>query len=128
MPRHLKFTEAAIQTVRSGANELGARIRVARKRRQLTLREAAARAGIAYDTARAVERGNPMTGVGAYLALIWVLGLEGELRSLLHPDNDEEGKKRALNRATNRVTTLARTGTSTTRSALAWAWMFMGAA
>ena len=124
MPRHLKFTEAAIQTVRNGANELGARIRVARKRRQLTLREAAARAGIAYDTARAVERGNPMTGVGAYLALIWVLGLEGELRSLLHPDNDEEGKRRAM----ARVNGLARAGTNTTRHALAWAWMFMGAA
>lgn len=124
MPRHLKFTEAAIQTVRNGANELGARIRVARKRRQLTLREAAARAGIAYDTARAVERGNPMTGVGAYLALIWVLGLDSELRSLLHPDNDEEGKRRAMNRVTN----IARTSTNTTRHALAWAWMFMGAA
>src|SRR5262245_27558978 len=126
MPRHLKFTEAAIQTVRSGANELGARIRVARKRRQLTLREAAARAGIAYDTARAVERGNPMTGVGAYLALIWVLGLEGELRSLLHPDHDEEGKRRAMSR--NATTTLMRASSATTRHALAWAWMFMSAA
>src|SRR5262245_40621727 len=108
MPRHLKFTEAAIQTVRNGANELGARIRVARKRRQLTLREAAARAGIAYDTARAVERGNPMTGVGAYLALIWVLGLDGELRRLLDPEHDEEGKRRAMARATG----LVRVGTN----------------
>jgi transcriptional regulator with XRE-family HTH domain len=126
MPRHLKFTEAAIQTVRSGANELGARIRVARKRRSLTLREAAARAGIAYDTARAVERGNPMTGVGAYLALIWVLGLDGELRRLLDPDQDEEGKRRAMSR--NASTTLMRASTATTRHALAWAWMFMSAA
>jgi transcriptional regulator with XRE-family HTH domain len=125
MPRHLKFTEAAIQTVRNGANELGARIRVARKRRQLTLREAAARAGIAYDTARAVERGNPMTGVGAYLALIWVLGLESELRGLLDPENDEEGKRRAMARASANV---ARASSATTSQALAWAWMMMGVA
>src|SRR5262245_10675363 len=127
MPRHLKFTEAAIQTVRDGANELGARIRVARKRRSLTLREAAARAGIAYDTARAVERGNPMTGVGAYLALIWVLGLDGELRRLLDPEHDEEGKRRAMSRSTA-TATLMRAGSATTRHALAWAWMFMSAA
>jgi transcriptional regulator with XRE-family HTH domain len=123
MPRHLKFTEAAIQTVRNGANELGARIRTARKRRSLTLREAAARAGIAYDTARAVERGNPMTGLGAYLALIWVLGLEGELRRLLDPDQDEEGKRRAQDRAQG----LARASTTTTRHAMAWASLLMGA-
>jgi transcriptional regulator with XRE-family HTH domain len=125
MPRHLKFTEAAVQTVRNGANELGARIRVARKRRSLTLREAAAKAGIAYDTARAVERGNPMTGVGAYLALIWVLGLDGELRRLLDPEQDEEGKRRAM----ARTSVLARASAATTRHALAWAgwsWMLLG--
>jgi transcriptional regulator with XRE-family HTH domain len=103
MPRRLAFAETAPHAVQSAAAELGARIRLARKRRSLTLREAAAKAGIAYDTARAVERGNLMTGLGAYLALIWALGLEAEFARFLDPDRDEEGKQLDRARMPQRV-------------------------
>lgn len=49
------------------------------KRRRLTLRELASKAGISYDTARAVEAGNLQTGLGAYLAMLWAMGLESEI-------------------------------------------------
>jgi transcriptional regulator with XRE-family HTH domain len=103
MPRPLVFAETAPHAVRAAAAELGARIRLARKRRALTLRELAARAGVAYDTARAVERGNLLTGFGAYLALVWALGLEAELAGFLDPERDEEGKQLALARTPERV-------------------------
>jgi transcriptional regulator with XRE-family HTH domain len=103
MPAKLRFASTAPHAVQTAAAEVGRRIRLARKRRRLTLREAAARAGIAYDTAGAVERGNLMTGFGAYLALIWALGLEYELASFLSPDRDEEGKQLELAHMPERV-------------------------
>lgn len=103
MPRALFFAETAPRAVQTAAAELGARLRLARKRRGLTLREIARKAGIAYDTARAVERGNLLTGLGAYLALVWALGLEAELAGFLDPDRDEEGKQLERARMPERV-------------------------
>jgi len=103
MPRQLKFAATAPHAVQAAAAAIGQRIRVARKRRRLTLRDAAAHAGIAYDTARAVEQGNLMTGLGAYLALVWAFGLEAELATFLDPDRDEEGKQLELTRLPQRV-------------------------
>jgi transcriptional regulator with XRE-family HTH domain len=103
MPRPLMFADTAPAAVQAAARTLGERLRLARTRRRLTLRQLASRAGIAYDTTRAVEAGNLMTGLGAYLALIWALGLENELTSLLDPDRDREGKQFELARTPRRV-------------------------
>ena len=103
MPRPLMLADTAPRAVRVGARELGSRIRLARKRRSLTLREIAARAGISYDTARGAESGNLMTGIGAYFALVWALGLEAELAAFMDPERDAEGKQLALARTPERV-------------------------
>lgn len=44
--------------MKDGVRRIGERLTVARKRRRLTVRELAAKAGISYDTARAVQAGN----------------------------------------------------------------------
>ncbi len=103
MPRNLQFGETAPAAVREAAIGLGGRIRLARTRRRVTLRELAGRAGIAYDTARAVEDGNLQTGLGAYLAVVWALGLEADLAHWLDPDRDLEGKQLELARTPQRV-------------------------
>jgi transcriptional regulator with XRE-family HTH domain len=103
MPKHLKFASTAPVAVQVLARLLGSRLRIARQRRQFTLRELAARAGIAYDTARAVETGNVQTGLGAYLALAWALGLDDKFTMLLAPEDDAEGVALALARAPKRV-------------------------
>jgi transcriptional regulator with XRE-family HTH domain len=74
-------------------------------RRRLSQRELASRAGVSYVTMRAVEAGNLLTGLGAYLAAIWALGLERELAKLLHPDADSEGKQLDLSRTPLRART-----------------------
>jgi transcriptional regulator with XRE-family HTH domain len=89
--------------VHAQARLLGVRLRVARKRRHLTLREVAAKAGIAYDTARAVESGNVQTGFGAYLAHAWALGLDNKFTDLLRPEDDTEGGALALANLPERV-------------------------
>ena len=91
MPRPLQLAQTAPAAVHSQARLLGARLRVARKRRRLTLRALAAKAGVAYDTARAVEAGNLQTGIGAYIALAWAMGLDPGFTELLRPEDDREG-------------------------------------
>jgi transcriptional regulator with XRE-family HTH domain len=91
MPRRLKLGETAPAAVRTLTRLVGDRLRFARKRRRLTLRELAAKAGIAYDTARAAELGNLQTGIGAYIALAWAMGLDSSFTELLKPENDPEG-------------------------------------
>ena len=103
MPKPLAFAATAPAAVLAAARELGRRMRLARVRRRIALRELASRAGISYDTARAVEAGSLVTGFGAYLAVIWALGLECQLTDLLNPDSDVEGKQLELARTPERA-------------------------
>jgi len=99
------FAATAPAAVEEVARTLGSRIRLARTRRRIPLRELAERAGVNHKTAAAVEAGHLLTGIGAYLALIWVLGLEREVAKLLDPDHDEEGKQLELARTPRRART-----------------------
>lgn len=103
MPSPLLFANSAPAAVEEAARELGRRVRLARVRRRLPQRELASRAGISYVTMRAVEAGGLLTGFGAYLAVIWALGLERELASFLDPDADIEGKQLELARTPQRA-------------------------
>jgi transcriptional regulator with XRE-family HTH domain len=103
MPRALQINETAPFAVKEGARHLGERLALARKRRRLTLRDLASRAGISYDTARAAEAGNLQTGLGAYLAMLWAMGLESEIVSFIDPERDEEGKQLELAQLPQRI-------------------------
>lgn len=103
MPRALQLSVTAPYVVKDGAQRIGERLRVARKRRRLTLRELASKAGIGYDTARAVEAGNLQTGLGAYLAMLWAMGLDAEIDAFADPERDHEGKQLEASRLPQRV-------------------------
>ena len=103
MPRPLQLNTTAPFAVKNGAKNLGERLALARKRRRLTLRDLAAKAGISYDTARAVEAGNLQTGLGAYLAMLWAMGLESEIQAFADPERDGEGKQLEEARLPQRV-------------------------
>lgn len=66
--------------------ELGERLRLARLRRKLTAKQIAERTGMAPMTLRAVERGGSGVTIGAYLAVMQVLGLERDLGLLAKAD------------------------------------------
>ncbi len=59
--------------------QLGERLRLARRRRRLPARQVAARAGMAPMTLRSVERGGAGVTIGAYTAVMQVLGVEQDL-------------------------------------------------
>ena len=103
MPRPLQLNETAPFAVKNGAQHIGERLALARKRRRLTVRELASKAGISYDTARAVEAGNLQTGLGATLAVLWAMGLESEIQAFVDPERDDEGKRLELTRLPQRV-------------------------
>ncbi|HYJ80061.1 MAG TPA: helix-turn-helix domain-containing protein [Longimicrobiaceae bacterium] len=75
----------------SAVAELGANIATARLRRRWPQQELAEKAGITRPTLVAVEQGRLGTGIGAYVAVLWALGLHDEVARLALPERDLEG-------------------------------------
>ena len=72
--------------------ELGYRVRLARVRRGMSIAEVAAKAGINRNTLNALELGKPGVAIGAYVTVLWALGLDRTLEAVAHPDADTHGK------------------------------------
>ncbi len=83
--------------------ELGYRIRLARKRRRMSITEVAAKAGINRNTLNALELGKPGVALGAYVTVLWALGLDKTLDAVTHPDADIHGKTLEASRRPTRV-------------------------
>jgi transcriptional regulator with XRE-family HTH domain len=71
--------------------ELGENIRLARLRRKLSSSMVAERAGIARNTLRAIEQGDPNVTFAAYTNVLFTLGLENDIRLIAR--DDELGRK-----------------------------------
>ena len=84
--------KAAPAAVVRAARRLGDNIRTARTRRRLRQSDLARRAGITVPTLRRVEQGSLGTGMGAYLAALWAMGLEDQFAGLAAPASDVEGR------------------------------------
>ncbi len=67
--------------------QLGDRLRLARRRRYLSAKRVAERAGMTPMTLRSLERGGTGVTVGAYLAVMQVLGIERDLDLLAQTDS-----------------------------------------
>lgn len=65
---------------------LGERIRDARLRRHLSAKLVAERAGMSLMTLRSVEKGGMGATIGAYAAVLHVLGLDGDLDAVAEVD------------------------------------------
>lgn len=66
--------------------KLGGRLRLARLRRKLPAKQVAQRAGMSPMTLRSVERGGAGVTLGAYVAVMQVLGIESDLDLLAQAD------------------------------------------
>ncbi|UWU17102.1 helix-turn-helix domain-containing protein (plasmid) [Rhizobium sullae] len=83
--------------VERSLNVLGANLKTARLRRNLTLQEVAEKIGVIRRVVSDAEKGKPSTSIAVYVALLWVYGLTEQLMQVADPETDQEG--RALERA-----------------------------
>ena len=71
--------------------QMGENIKMARKRRKLTMVQVAERADIARSTLHLIELGNSSVAMGAYFNVLRVLGLQDDFLKLAA--DDELGRK-----------------------------------
>lgn len=76
---------------RRALTKLGRDVATARRKRHFTLAMMAERMGVAPNTYRRVEKGDPSVAMGAYAMALYILGFGHALGDLLDPKNDDIG-------------------------------------
>lgn len=95
------LTEAPPYAVEHAVKRLGANLRIARLRRNLTIEEVAQKIGTGRRAVMDAEKGKPSTGIAVYMALLWTYDLLGSIDDLADPARDEHGM--ILERASGRI-------------------------
>ena len=94
MARKNLLTSSPPYPVEQAIQRLGANLRTARLRRNLTLAEVAEKIGTGRHAVLAAEAGKPSTSVAVYAALLWTYDLLQPLEALADPATDETGLTR----------------------------------
>jgi transcriptional regulator with XRE-family HTH domain len=94
--------EAPPLEVEQALKTLGANLRLARLRRNLSLSEIAEKIGAGRRVVADAESGKPSTGVAVYVALLWALGLVEQLIDVADPARDTQGMTLSLARERSR--------------------------
>jgi transcriptional regulator with XRE-family HTH domain len=84
-------TTVLLPTAQQALAQLGEDLKLARLRRKLSGAQVAERAGISRSTLWQIEKGSPSVAMGAYVQVLFILGLERNLLALA--SNDELGRK-----------------------------------
>lgn len=100
MTRKNQLYESPPYAVEAALKTLGAHLRTARLRRNLTIQDVAEKIGTGPRAIADAEKGKVSTGIGISIALLWVYGLEDNVYDLADPVKDEKGA--ALARASER--------------------------
>lgn len=91
MARKNILTSSPPYEVEQGLKRLGANLRTARLRRNLTIEAVAAKIGTGPRAIMEAEKGKPSTSAAVYAALLWAYDLLGPLGTLADPSSDEAG-------------------------------------
>ena len=93
-----KLLTAPPYAVEQTLTRLGANLRTARLRRNLTIDEMAEKIGTGERAVADAEKGKPSTGIAVYAAMLWALDLLDQMAEVASPEKDEEGQTLALSR------------------------------
>lgn len=91
MPRTNTLIQTPPYAIEQTLKKLGANLRTARLRRNLTIEDIAQKIGAGPRAISNAEKGNISTSIGVYAALLWVLDLLKQLDDVAHPTTDQEG-------------------------------------
>ncbi len=72
-------------------SQLGEHIRIARKRRSITMEEMASRMYVTRKTLSRLENGEPGVSLAVFALALWVLGLDKDLPDIALPEQDKVG-------------------------------------
>jgi transcriptional regulator with XRE-family HTH domain len=81
--------------VETTLKRLGARLRTARVRRNLSADDLAAKIGTGRRAVLDAEKGKPSTSVAVYVAMLWALDLMREFDAVADPARDLVGQRLA---------------------------------
>jgi len=77
---------------------LGANLRTARLRRNLTIEDVAEKIGTGPRPVSDAEKGKPSTSAAVYIALLWVYDLLDQMSDVASPELDEHGLTLSMRR------------------------------
>jgi transcriptional regulator with XRE-family HTH domain len=84
--------------VEQALKRLGANLRTARLRRNLTIEEVAQKIGTGPKPVADAEKGKVSTGAAVYMALLWAYDLLTPMDAIADPVTDREGLARSAQR------------------------------
>jgi transcriptional regulator with XRE-family HTH domain len=96
MPPRSQFSTTPPYAVQDAIKTLGANLRTARVRRNISIADMASRLGVDRHVVADAERGKLTTNIGVYVGMMWVMDLLGHLSPVADPTLDEEGLARAM--------------------------------
>jgi transcriptional regulator with XRE-family HTH domain len=91
MARRNMLMNALPFSVEQSVKRLGADLRKARLRRNLSLETVAGKIGANRRVIADAENGKPSTGIAIYAALLWTFGLLPQFDEVAAPERDQEG-------------------------------------
>ena len=97
------LTTAPPYPVEQALERLGANLRTARLRRNLTIQSVAEKIGTGPRPVSDAEKGKPSTSAAVYIALLWAYDLLDQLSEVARPESDEEGMALSLLRERSRA-------------------------
>ncbi|MBM3550045.1 MAG: helix-turn-helix domain-containing protein [Alphaproteobacteria bacterium] len=103
MPRNSQLMAAPPYEVERAIRTLGANLALARKRRGLSHSDVADKIGTTRFLVAAAEAGKPSTAIAVYAAMLWALGLDGQITEVAAPERDKEGLRLEIVRGPKRV-------------------------
>ncbi len=98
-----KLLTAPPYAVEQSLKRLGADLRTARLRRNLTIEEVAEKIGTGPRAISDAEKGKPSTMIAVYTAMLWALDLLPQLDEVARPENDAQGQTLALSNERTRA-------------------------
>jgi transcriptional regulator with XRE-family HTH domain len=91
MPPRSQLSKAPPHAVEAALQKLGANLRTARLRRNLSLAELAGKVGVDRHVVADAENGKLGTNAGVYVGMLWAMNLLPTLSGVAEPRADEEG-------------------------------------